>query len=63
MILHREFSRWSAALLFEPHDLWIGAYWKRYVEMGNRVLVLYLCLIPMLPIRLAIISNKWRIEP
>jgi hypothetical protein len=34
------------SIKFDPHDLWIGAYWK--VERPR--LKVYICLIPMLPI-------------
>jgi hypothetical protein len=40
--------RLSIRVLFEPRDLWLGAYWKR----GYNDLQVYLCLLPMLPIRL-----------
>lgn len=33
-------------LLFEPRDIWIGIYWKRY----PKAIQMYVCLFPMLPI-------------
>lgn len=33
---------------FNPHDLWIGLYWKRYY--GERHF--YVCVLPMLPIHI-----------
>lgn len=38
----------SVKLLWEPRDLWIGAYWTRN---GSDHLFVYLCLLPTLPIR------------
>lgn len=37
----------SIKLLWEPRYLWIGAYWARDFHH----LFVYICLIPMLPIR------------
>lgn len=37
----------STSIVFEPRDLWVGAYWRR--ESGE--FFLYLCVIPMMPIR------------
>lgn len=37
-----------ARLLFEPRDLWFGAYWDRHP--GE--LRVYICIIPMLPLLL-----------
>lgn len=39
---------------FEPCDLWVGVYWKRYTEADYRVLALYVCLLPMAPIVITI---------
>jgi hypothetical protein len=33
--------------LWEPHDLWIGLYWKRY----PKAIELYIGIVPCLPIR------------
>ena len=38
-------------VLFEPRDLWIGAYIKEpYWEGGYKVQDIYICIIPTLPI-------------
>lgn len=39
---------------FEPRDIWIGAYWlySKSVESTYRSLRIWICLLPMLPIRL-----------
>ena len=53
ILLHRAGIRWAVALIFEPRDLWVGVYWDRYWEMGERPIDLYICIVPMLPIRLS----------
>lgn len=35
-------------ILFEPRDIWVGVYWKR----EHLLTWIYVCIIPMLPIRL-----------
>lgn len=35
---------------FEPRDLWIGVYWDKRVLLLN----VYVCLLPMLPIRVQV---------
>jgi hypothetical protein len=43
----------SIKLLFEPRDLWIGLYVKpRFAEGGYWITTFYLCLVPMLPLRI-----------
>lgn len=50
--------RWSAQLLFEPRDAWIGLYWDRpflgYARDGQMMweLRLYICLVPFFPLLL-----------
>lgn len=56
-LFHRAGIRWAFAVLFEPRDVWIGIYWDRHWEMGRRVLVLYFCLIPLFPVRLALVTG------
>lgn len=47
-------------LLFEPRDIWIGVYWRRERrQFGPGVLWVYICLLPMLPIRIRI-QDRWR---
>jgi hypothetical protein len=41
-------TKLSIKLLLEPRDLWIGVYWTRG---GNDHLFVYLCILPMLPVR------------
>ena len=40
-------------LLFKPKDLLVGVYWHVRRDCGFRVLLVYVCLIPMSTIRLA----------
>ena len=40
--------------MFEPRDLWVGIYWTNtwdFPEGEWRAFDLYLCILPMLPIR------------
>ena len=32
---------------FEPRDIWVGAYWKRW----PKALEVFVCIVPMVPIR------------
>jgi hypothetical protein len=43
---------------FEPRDLWIGAYWDTYHEAGKKMLDVYICIIPMLPIQIVVQVNR-----
>lgn len=36
-------------IYFEPRDLWVGIYWTR----DGTIMRLYICLLPMLPIRIS----------
>lgn len=38
---------------FEPRDVWVGAYWQSIhsIESAYRKLDVYVCVLPMLPIR------------
>jgi hypothetical protein len=43
----------AARLRFEPRDLWVGVYWNRTGGVyGSCYLDVYICVIPMLPLRL-----------
>jgi hypothetical protein len=39
----------NVQVYFEPRDVWVGVYWTRNAFSE---LVVYVCLVPMLPIRL-----------
>lgn len=51
-------------LRFDPHDIWIGVYWKPFtwihdLNMNGRWGVkLYICILPMLPLVLSIWTNR-----
>ena len=38
----------KAEIKLEPHDIWVGVYWFRLKSN----LVLYICILPCLPLRL-----------
>jgi hypothetical protein len=49
----RAWRRFTVWLLWEPRDLWVGVFWKPpYDEGPSRWLELYVCVVPMLPLRL-----------
>jgi hypothetical protein len=54
----RPFLDVTVALVFEPRDLWVGAYWKRENAIVSTCLYVWVCLLPMLPIRLAIVTLR-----
>lgn len=41
-------------IYFEPRDIWVGVYWSRSQSLTQLVDILrvYICIVPMLPIRL-----------
>jgi hypothetical protein len=51
---------WTVRLLFEPRDLWVGVYWDRIYEVYEQGYDLYICLLPMLPIKVSC-RKRWRI--
>ena len=42
----------SIRCLFEPRDLWVGVYWNFVRDDWKRQLDVYICVVPMLPVRL-----------
>jgi len=46
---------------WEPHDLWVGIFWRNVYEMPEPFLTLhiYICIIPLIPFHLTILL-KWR---
>lgn len=56
-LFSRSFGNHRVALLFEPRDLWVGAYWDLQEHRdgtGDRALCVYLCAVPCLPLRVRI---------
>lgn len=51
-------AKLSISLCFVPEDLWVGVFWKRRLkkEVTNRGTV-FICLIPMLPIRIKLVKT------
>jgi hypothetical protein len=46
-------------ILFEPRDLWVGVYWRTFMEAGNKMLQLYVCILPVFPIQITFPIRKW----
>lgn len=44
--------RFTIRLLWEPRDLWVGAFWNRVKlgDVGDEFLLIYVCLIPCFPV-------------
>jgi hypothetical protein len=42
----------TLAIKFEPRDIWVGVYWLTDGWGVIRVLTLYICLLPCLPLRI-----------
>jgi len=43
----------EAQFLFEPRDLWLGVYWKRWPKASwPKAIEFYICFLPCLPLRL-----------
>ena len=52
-------KRWTLRLLWEPRDMWIGVFWNRVQAGGpaDRFVFVYVCVIPCLPLVLAVRSR------
>lgn len=42
----------TARIELQPHDLWIGVFWKRYRLAATWRYDLWLCIVPVLPVHL-----------
>jgi hypothetical protein len=54
-----EMRRAFIKLHFEPRDLWLGIYWTTRLTIwrnssASRGLHVYICIVPMLPIHIAV---------
>jgi hypothetical protein len=47
--------RFTVRLLWEPRDIWLGVFWNRVRagDYADRFLLVYVCVIPCLPLALA----------
>lgn len=46
--------KWKLSIKFEPRDIWVGVFWDKKPKSVHEKLRLwdvYVCLIPLLPIR------------
>lgn len=50
---------WQLNLQFEPRDLWVGVFWRVHRIERLRFLHVYLCVVPTLPLHLAVM----RLQP
>lgn len=41
------------SIKFEPRDIWIGVFWNLSTTVMTGRLLVYICILPMLPIKLA----------
>lgn len=49
----------SISMKFVPQDCWVGFYWTWTIP---GLLHIYVCVVPMLPIRLGIMTRKSRLN-
>lgn len=50
---------WRVRLLFEPRDLWIGAFIGRTEQVATgRLHALYVCLVPTLPLLIEWVTDR-----
>lgn len=45
---------WRVNLQWEPRDCWVGVFWR-----WTSFLHIYVCVIPLLPFHLTIVSKRW----
>lgn len=59
-MIQRIQGRWLAQLewFFEPRDIWVGLYWKRYPCAAE----FYVCVVPLFPIRLYVQNMHGKVE-
>ncbi len=54
----RKFFR-EIALLVEVRDLWCGIYWDYQRRSCMRKLMIYVCVLPCLPLRIDLAWREW----
>lgn len=62
VLYRRTRGSFAVDLLWEPRDVWVGCYWVNRTQwgpdsatsMGRPYVYVYLCLVPLLPLRLRI---------
>ena len=47
--------RLIAQFQFDPHDLWVGLFWRR----TERAMHFYICLIPLVPLHIVIMRSQY----
>lgn len=52
---HGRRRSWALNIQWEPHDLWVGVFWR---TTPSEFLHLYVCLVPLFPIHLTIQRAK-----
>jgi hypothetical protein len=50
---------WDWRIIWEPRDMWIGVYWTQRVWQISEGWEVYVCVLPMLPLRV----RWWRPIP
>lgn len=57
MDVHLLMGRIKLFVGFEPHDVWVGFYWRWWARgRSPSCFKLWICVLPMLPIRLEVWS-------
>jgi len=51
ILAHKAWAHLTIALLWEPRDLWFGVYWDHRKALVDSSMYVYVCIVPMLPIR------------
>lgn len=49
--------RFQVRLEWEPRDLWLGVFWKTRRYHGAKILDVYLCAVPCLPLVVSVVTE------